>query len=78
MPQAYISLDYAQQTVEIYKRLKTKIIKKVLTISKEEPLKKEIADFINLVTTNKSSTGYAEAAKDALGLACKIEKIIGK
>ena len=78
MPQAYISLDYAQQTVEIYKRLKTKITKKLLPISKEEPLKKEIADFVNLVTKNKSSTGYAEAAKDALGLACKIEKIIGK
>ncbi|MFH1519255.1 MAG: Gfo/Idh/MocA family oxidoreductase [Candidatus Omnitrophota bacterium] len=78
MPRVYISLDYAQQTVEIYRKLKTKIIKKLLPISKEEPLKKEIADFVNLVTKNKSSTGYAEAAKDALELACKIEKIIGK
>jgi len=76
MPRAYISLDYAQQTVEIYKKLKTKIIKKLLPISKEEPLKKEIADFVSLVTENKSGTGYAEAAKDALELACKIEKII--
>ncbi len=78
MPQAYISLDYAQQTVEIYKKLKTKIIKKLLPVSKEEPLKKEIADFVSLVTRNKSDTGYAEAAKDALELACKIEKIISK
>lgn len=78
MPNAYISLDYAEQTVEIYKKLKTKIIKKLLPINKEEPLKKEIADFVHLVTKKKSSTGYAEAAKDALELACKIEKIIGK
>lgn len=78
MSKAYISLDYAQQTVEIYKKLKTKIIKKLLPINKEEPLKKEIADFVNLVRKNKSGTGYAEAAKDALALACKIEKAIGK
>ena len=78
MPNTYISLDYAQQTVEIYKKIKTKIIRKFLPINKEEPLKKEIADFVHLVTKNKSSTGYAEAAKDALELACKIEKIIGK
>jgi len=78
MPKAYISLDYAQQTVEIYKKSKTTIIKKQLTINKEEPLKKEIADFVNLVKNNNSNTGYAEAAKDALELACKIEKIIKK
>jgi len=78
MPQSYISLDYAQQTVEIYKNMKTKIVKKIVPINKEEPLKKEIVDFINLVTKNISNTGYAEAAKDALELACKIEKIIKK
>ncbi|MCK4912610.1 MAG: Gfo/Idh/MocA family oxidoreductase [Candidatus Omnitrophica bacterium] len=78
MPQSYISLDYAQQTVEIYKKMKTKIIKKVVPINREEPLKKEIVDFINLVSKNISNTGYAEAAKDALELACKIEKIIKK
>jgi len=78
MPQSYISLDYAQQTVEIYKKIKTKIVKKVVPINKEEPLKKEIIEFINLVTKNISNTGYAEAAKDALELACKIEKIIKK
>ena len=78
MPKTYISLDYAQQTVEIYRKLKTKIIKKLLPIRKGEPLQKEIADCVNLVRKNKSSTGYAEAAKDALALACKIEKAIGK
>lgn len=78
MSRAYISLDYAQQTVEIYRKLKTKISKECLPISKEEPLKKEIADFINLVSKNKFGTEYAEAAKDALALACKIERIIKK
>jgi predicted dehydrogenase len=76
MPRAYVSLDYAQQTVEIYKKLKTKIVKKLLPINKEEPLKKEIADFVRKVTKNSFSTEYAETAKDALALACRIEKAI--
>lgn len=76
MPNCYISLDYAQQTVEIYKKLKTKITKRCLTINKEEPLKKEIMDFIYLVENKKVSTGYATKAKDALALACRVEKII--
>lgn len=78
MPKAYLSLDYAQQTVEIYKKIKTQIIKKVLPINKEEPLKKEIVDFVRLATKNKYNSGYSEAAKDALELACKIEKVIKK
>ena len=78
MPQAYISLDYARQTVEIFKKLKNKIIRKYLPINKEEPLKKEIADFVNLVRKKKFEIEYAQTAKDALALACRIEKIIKK
>ncbi|MCQ9204753.1 MAG: Gfo/Idh/MocA family oxidoreductase [Omnitrophica bacterium] len=76
MPNLYISLDYAQQTVEIYRKIKKKIIKKILTINKEEPLKKEIAAFVNLVKTKSFSLEYADKAKDALKLALKIQKII--
>jgi len=76
MTSCYISLDYAKQSVEIYKKYKNKIMKKNLPIQKEEPLKKEIIDFVNLVKTNKFNTEYATKAKDALELACKIEKII--
>ncbi len=78
MPQAYISLDYAQQTVEIFRKLKTKIIRKCLPINKEEPLKKEITDFVSLVRKKKFDIEYARTAKDALSLACKIEKAMKK
>jgi len=78
MPQSYISLDYAKQSVEIYKKLKTKIIKKSLPITKEEPLKAEIEDFVSLIKKNVFDIDYAEKAKDALLLACKIEKNIKK
>ncbi|MBU1366713.1 MAG: Gfo/Idh/MocA family oxidoreductase [Candidatus Omnitrophica bacterium] len=76
MPNCYISLDYAQQTVEIYQKLKKKIVKKILPIEKEQPLQKEIADFLNLVKKGNFNIESAEQAKDAIKLACKIEKII--
>lgn len=76
MSNCYISLDYANQTVEIYKKIKGKIIKKHLPINKEEPLKKEISDFVNLVIKGKFNIEDSIKAKDALALACKIEKII--
>ncbi|MCK4917169.1 MAG: Gfo/Idh/MocA family oxidoreductase [Candidatus Omnitrophica bacterium] len=76
MQNCYISLDYATQSVEIYKKIKNKITKKCLTINKEEPLKKEILEFINLVKKKSFDISYAEKAKNALKIACKIEKII--
>ncbi len=78
MHNCYISLDYAEQTVEIYKKLKNKITKTLLPINKEEPLKKEIIDFVNLAGKKAFSIEYARKAKDALAIACKIEKIIKK
>ncbi len=74
----YVSLDYANQEVEIYQKTADKIERKSLPINKEEPLKKEISEFIKLVEMKKHKTAYAEKAKDALGLARKIERIIKK
>jgi len=74
----YISLDYANQEVQIYKKIKNKIISKILKIQKEEPLKKEIKEFVNLVKNNKPDYSSIENAKKALEVALKIEKIIRK
>jgi len=78
MPNLYVSLDYAKQEVEVYQKSGEKITKKSLPINKEEPLKKEISEFIKLVKAKKYKTEYAEKAKDALGLALKIQKNIAK
>ena len=78
MPNCYISLDYANQTVEIYKKINGKIVKEQLPIDKEEPLKKEISDFVSLVNSGKIDMEDSIKAKDALALACKIEKLIKK
>jgi predicted dehydrogenase len=76
MPNCYISLDYANQNVEVYRKTKRKIIKKILSVKKEEPLKKEILDFVGMVKKKTFSLDSANKAKEALKLACKIEKII--
>jgi len=78
MRNCYISMDYAQQKVEIYKKVKRTILKKTLPIRKEQPLKKEIHEFINLVKKNNFSVLYAEKAKNALGLSLKIQKVLEK
>ena len=76
MTNNYVSLDYANQKVETYKKIKNKIIEKHLLIDKEEPLKKEIETFINLVKNKTFSLEYAKKAKNALKLALKIQRII--
>lgn len=78
MPRAYISLDYANQTVEIYQKLKNSINKKILPINKEEPLKKEIIDFVTMVKKDYFTLDYAQKAKNALGLALQIQKRISQ
>lgn len=76
MRNCYISLDYAEQTVEIYQKTQKKLIKKTLMINKEEPLKKEIIGFINLAKKNIFNTDYCLGAKNALKLALNIQKTI--
>ena len=78
MNSAYISLDYAEQTVEIYQKVGNEIKKEVLAIDKEEPLKKEIAHFVSMVKKKMFRLDYAEKAKNALELAIKIRKIVDK
>ncbi len=76
MKNCYISLDYAQQSVDIYRKVKSGITKNCLPINKEEPLKKEISDFVTSVRKNIFNIEDAQKAKDALKLALRIQKII--
>jgi len=76
MPNCYISLDYAQQSAEIYKKLKSKIVKEHLPIAKGESLKKEITDFVASVKKGIFTIEDAKKARDALKLALRIQKAI--
>ncbi len=74
MRNCYISLDYAQQKVEIYQKIKKRIISSILPVNKEEPLEKEIREFIRLIKEKHFTLSYAEKAKNALSLSLKIQK----
>ncbi len=71
-PDAYISLDYAEQKAKVYRKEFFSISCKEVDILKGEPLRKEIEDFIYKVK-NKVDFGNPDiAARDALGVAIRI------
>ncbi len=76
MRNRYISLDYAQQKVEVYQKIRKRIIASLLPINKEEPLEKEICEFIRHIKEKRFTLSYAKKAKDALSLSLKIQKAL--
>jgi len=75
----YISLDYGSQEAFLYRKEKNQIIKELLPIEKEEPLKREIESFVDCIAHKKRPLVSGEEAYDALELCNKIlQKIWGK
>ena len=73
-PDAYVSIDYAEQEVEGY-RLKRRegqrpeIQGGKLPVAREEPLKRELADFVEAVRDKRKPLVDGEAGRRALALA---------
>jgi predicted dehydrogenase len=73
-PDAYVSIDYAEQEVEGY-RLKRRegqrpeIQGGKLPVTREEPLKRELADFVNAVRDKRAPLVDGDAGRRALALA---------
>ena len=72
----YISLDYKEAEASVYRKDGTQISKENLPIEKEEPLKKELASFVECVINRKEPLVSGEVAREALALALKIQKQI--
>ncbi len=72
----YISLDYVKQEAFLYKKNGQAITKTNLPIEKEEPLKKELASFIECIRENKKPVVSGVEGREALALAIKIGKKI--
>lgn len=72
----YISLDYTEAAASVYRKDGAQISKETLPIEKEEPLKKELASFVECVINRKEPLVSGEAAREALALALKIQKQI--
>ncbi|MCG8470300.1 MAG: Gfo/Idh/MocA family oxidoreductase [Desulfobacterales bacterium] len=70
----YISLDFAEHTINALQVNETGIEKTVLDIEKQEPLKREILNFHAGITAEHRNYDLAKNASQALDLALKIEE----
>jgi len=69
---AYISLDYGNQSAQIYTKAGFSIKQEKIDIPKEESLRNELDDFIESITSGSGIGNPDLKAKEALGLALKI------
>jgi predicted dehydrogenase len=69
----YISLDYQLQEAFVYRKLKNEIVKEGIPIEKDQPLKKELASFIDCVQRRKKPLVSGLEAKEALKVALEIQ-----
>src|SRR5438477_9489539 len=73
---AYLSLDYQNQSVEIYRRQSGKITRDKVPIEREEPLKQQLVSFIECANTGREPRVSGFQATAALELAVEITKRI--
>jgi len=73
---AYLSLDYEKQTGEIYRREAGKITRDKVEIERGEPLKHQLAAFIECASTGREPRVSGFQATAALELAVEITKRI--
>jgi predicted dehydrogenase len=73
---AYLSLDYQNQSGEIYRLVNGRIAREKVAIEREEPLKRELASFVECAATGRAPRVSGFQATAALELAVEITKKI--
>src|SRR3954470_8676480 len=73
---AYLSLDYQNQSGEIYRRANGRITRDKVAIAREEPLKRQLMSFVECASTGREPRVSGFQATAALELAVKITKQI--
>src|SRR5262249_54862003 len=73
---AYLSLDYQNQSGEIYRRENGTIVRNEVEIEREEPLKHQLAAFIECASTGRAPKVSGYEATAALELAVEITRLI--
>jgi predicted dehydrogenase len=80
-PSAYLSIDYAAQKVEMYKLVTGAGLPSIkggdVPVNNEEPLMRELADFVGAVTSKRPPLVTGEQGRRALALAQQITDRIG-
>jgi predicted dehydrogenase len=73
---AYLSLDYQNQSGEIYRRVAGRITRDKVEIEREEPLKLQLSSFVECASTGREPRVSGFQATAALELAVEITKRI--
>jgi predicted dehydrogenase len=73
---AYLSLDYQNQSGEIYRRAMGRITRDKVDIERDEPLKRQLTSFIDCAVTGREPRVSGYQATAALELAVKITQKI--
>lgn len=73
---AYLSLDYQNQSGEIYRLVNGRISRDKVAIEREEPLRRELASFIDCAATGRAPRVSGSQATAALEVAVEITKRI--
>ena len=74
----YLSLDYQNQTGEIYRRTAEGLQRGEVEIERDEPLKRELAAFLECAATGRAPKVSGFHAAAALELAVQITRLIGQ
>ena len=73
----YLSLDYQEQTGEMYRKEEGAIQQAKVEVEKDEPLKLELAAFAESVREGKTPAVTGQQGADALAIALEITRQIG-
>ena len=73
---AYVSMDLLGQAVDLFSHRDGRISHEHLSISGEEPLKSQLASFLEAVHLGKTPPVSGREARDALDLALKITRLV--
>ena len=75
---AYLSLDYQNQSGEVYRRAFGRITRDKVEIEREEPLKRELSSFVDCAVTGREPRVSGFQATAALELAIQITEQIAR
>ena len=75
-PQNYLSLDFQEQSGHFLRRADSELVREEIPIEKDEPLKLELASFVQVVKSADKPKVGAELGKSALELAIQITDLI--
>ncbi len=75
-PSAYLSFDFMNQTGHLVKREDGKLVREDIPLEKEEPLKVELAHFVDCVRHRNDPKVNAALGKEALTLAIRVTEQI--